>query len=109
MLALELKELLLRLMDLVLLDPLGLDLGLGDDLVLLSFQNYSLNDYVSRQCDYSTDQDSYKKQQHNINNVKVFNSIPSKGKPTARQLFPMTSGHKKRPAVSSSGNRPIVE
>ena len=61
MLALKLEELLLRLMDLVLLDPLGLYLSLGDDLVLLSLQNYFLNDYVSRQRDYRADQDSYKK------------------------------------------------
>lgn len=60
MLALKLEELLLRLMDLVLLDPLGLYLSLGDDLVLLSLQNYFLNDYVSRQRDYRADQDSYK-------------------------------------------------
>ena len=61
MLTLELEELLLGLMDLVFLDSLCLDLRLGDDLVLLPLQNYSLNDYVSRQCDYGTDQDSYKK------------------------------------------------
>ena len=63
-------------MDLVLLDSLGFDLGLGDDLVLLPFQNYFLNDYVSRQRDYSADQDSYKKLQHNINKYFKCSNIP---------------------------------
>ena len=75
-LALELEELLPGLMDLVLLDSLGFDLGLGDDLVLLPFQNYFLNDYVSRQRDYSADQDSYKKLQHNINKYFKCSNIP---------------------------------
>ena len=49
-LAFKLEELLLRLVDLVILDPLGLDLGLRDYLVLSSIKNHLLDDDINSDC-----------------------------------------------------------
>ena len=60
MLALELEELLLGLVDLVVLDRLGLYLGLGYDLVFLSPKDYPLDYDVGGDPDNRPYQRSYK-------------------------------------------------
>ncbi len=66
MLALELEEFLLCLMDLVLFDSLGLDFSLCDYFVLLSVEDQPLDNDIDPYCDHSAYQGSYEISYHNF-------------------------------------------
>ena len=66
MLAFELEELLLGLMDLFVLDVLGLDLSLRNDFVFASVQDNALDDGVGRYCNGGSDQGADYVSYHNF-------------------------------------------